>query len=93
MFISQCHRGTALDGFFQQILGDTNITKIAWLGSGCSPATEPTAEISHYYNVVQVWIWMSDCGVLLALPYGAREFRVVFPLSAHTSVFRLTCLL
>ncbi len=50
----QCDRRTALDEFFWQILGDPELTKIAWLGSGCSPATEPTAEISYYYNITQV---------------------------------------
>ncbi len=28
--------------------------KLAVIGSGCSVATEPTAEISHYYNITQV---------------------------------------
>ena len=29
-------------------------TKLAIIGSGCSPATEPTAEVSHYYNISTV---------------------------------------
>ena len=48
----QCNRTVALDAFFQQILQDP--VKISWIGSGCSVATEPTAEISHYYNITQV---------------------------------------
>ena len=27
---------------------------VAVMGSGCSPATEPTAEIDHYYNLTHV---------------------------------------
>ena len=48
----QCNRTVVLDGFFKQILQDP--VKISWIGSGCSVATEPTAEISHYYNITQV---------------------------------------
>ena len=48
----QCDRQTALDSFFQQIFATE--VKLAWLGSGCSVATEPTAEVSHYYNMAQV---------------------------------------
>ena len=29
-------------------------SRSGWIGSGCSVATEPTAEISHYYNITQV---------------------------------------
>jgi len=50
--ILQCNRTVALDGFFKQIIQDP--VKISWIGSGCSVATEPTAELSHYYNVTQV---------------------------------------
>ena len=28
--------------------------KLAIIGGGCSIATEPTAEVSHYYNITQV---------------------------------------
>ncbi len=45
----------ALMGFFQQLLGDEK-ARLFWLGSGCSPATEPTAEISHYFNITQVQV-------------------------------------
>lgn len=51
MFI-QCNRTVALDVFFDQIISEP--TKLAVMGSGCSVATEPTAEISHYYNISQV---------------------------------------
>ena len=42
----------ALDAFYNQITSAP--VKIALIGSGCSPATEPTAENSHYYNITQV---------------------------------------
>jgi len=42
----------ALDAFFNQI--SHYPLKIAWIGSGCSVATTPTAEISHQYNITQV---------------------------------------
>ena len=48
----QCNRTVALDAFFKQIVQDP--VKISWIGSGCSVATEPTAEVSHYYNITQV---------------------------------------
>ena len=48
----QCDRSIALDGFFRMITGEPTV--IALIGSGCSPATEPTAEVSHYYNITQV---------------------------------------
>ncbi len=48
----QCDRTMALDSFFTQV--GTDPVKVALLGSGCSVATEPTAEISYYFNLVQV---------------------------------------
>jgi len=49
---SQCNRTVALDALFDQIL--LGPAKVALIGSGCSPATEPTAEVSHYYNITHV---------------------------------------
>ena len=48
----QCDRTVALNAFFDQIISDP--VKIGVIGSGCSVATEPTAEISHYYNITHV---------------------------------------
>ena len=42
----------ALDAFYNQIISAP--VKIALIGSGCSIATEPTAENSHYYNITHV---------------------------------------
>ena len=52
--VLQCSRTTALDVFFEQILSETEYQKLAVIGAGCSLATEPTAEISHQFNITQV---------------------------------------
>lgn len=49
---SQCDRSEALQGLFKQLLYSP--TKIALIGSGCSLATGPTAEVSHFYNISQI---------------------------------------
>ena len=49
---SQCNRTVALDAFVKQIVQYP--VKIGWIGSGCSLATEPTAEITQHYNITQV---------------------------------------
>ena len=54
LFLLQCVRTIALDALFNQLLAEDGISKVAVLGCGCSLATEPTAEVSHYYNVTQV---------------------------------------
>ena len=48
----QCERTTALNALYAGLLEPP--IKIAVVGAGCSVATEPTAEISHYYNLTQV---------------------------------------
>ena len=48
----QCKRQKSYDAFFDGILSDP--VKLAVVGSGCSVATEPIAEISHYWNISQV---------------------------------------
>ena len=48
----QCSRPTALKSFFHQITSEP--TKVGWVGSGCSVATEPTSEITQFYNITQV---------------------------------------
>lgn len=44
-----------MDGLFTQLYEPPG-GKIALIGSGCSIATEPTAEVSHYYDIAQVYI-------------------------------------
>ena len=48
----QCNRTIAFSAFFDQVLRGP--TKVALIGSGCSVATEPTAEVSQFYNLTQV---------------------------------------
>ena len=50
---TQCDRTAALNGFFTQLLQPPQ-NKLALIGSGCSVATEATAQIAHYYNITQV---------------------------------------
>ena len=52
LIIPQCNRGRSLDAFFDGIQSDP--VKLAVVGCGCSPATEPVAEISHQWNISQV---------------------------------------
>lgn len=62
---SQCDKKAALDVYHQQVFNPP--TKIGILGSGCSVSTEPTALISHYYNLNQVmymYIYMYVCVLL-----------------------------
>jgi hypothetical protein len=48
----QCDRTTALQAVHTELLQPP--TKIGIIGSGCSVATEPSAEVSRYYNLTQV---------------------------------------
>ena len=41
-----------MSSFFHEI--NFPPTKVGWVGSGCSPATEPTAELTQFYNITQV---------------------------------------
>ena len=50
----------ALDAFFKHIT-DENTTYIATACCGCSVATIPVAEISHYWNIPQVY----SCGLIM----------------------------
>ncbi|CAI8019329.1 Gamma-aminobutyric acid type B receptor subunit 2, partial [Geodia barretti] len=50
---SKCTRTDSLDAFFQETQ-DGTVPKIAVIGCGCSTATEPVAEISHYWNITQI---------------------------------------
>ena len=49
----QCNHSVALKSFFHQVVWNGAV-KLALIGSGCSVATEPTADISHFYNITQV---------------------------------------
>ena len=49
----QCNHSVALKSFFHQVVWNEPV-KLALIGAGCSVATEPTADISHFYNITQV---------------------------------------
>ena len=51
---TQCetYATVALDALYTQLLHPP--TKIGIIGSGCSVATETTAQVSHYYNITHV---------------------------------------
>ena len=55
MVILQCSHTDSLAAFFKDV-GSGAVPKIAVIGCGCSVATEPMAEISHYWNIPQVAI-------------------------------------
>ena len=70
----QCDRTVALDAFFKHIT-DENTAYIATVCCGCSTATIPVAEISHYWNIPQVLIILiilmwSNNGVLKVTNIG-----------------------
>ena len=45
----------SLDEFFKGIQSEP--VKLAVVGCGCSVATEPVAEISHHWNISQVYMY------------------------------------
>ena len=51
-FQCETHGTTALDALYTELLQPP--TKVGIIGSGCSLATEPTAQVSHYYNITHV---------------------------------------
>ena len=50
----QCDETTALQVLLQQVLSETENTKVAVVGAGCSQATDITAQVSHQFNLLQV---------------------------------------
>ena len=53
IFFLQCDHTASLDAFFE-LFWQSNTTYVALLGCGCSQATIPVAETSHYWNIPQV---------------------------------------
>ncbi|CAI8020636.1 Gamma-aminobutyric acid type B receptor subunit 1 [Geodia barretti] len=70
---SQCDRSTAIRSYFTQITNPP--TKVGWVGSGCSPATEPTAELTQYHNIAQVSCVSSSPDL-----HNRQRFRYYFQL-------------
>ena len=49
----------ALDALYTELLQPP--TKVSIIGSGCSLAIEPTAQVSHYYNIKHVRYYSYVC--------------------------------
>ncbi|XP_014679855.1 PREDICTED: gamma-aminobutyric acid type B receptor subunit 1-like [Priapulus caudatus] len=49
----KCWAGLGVHGLHELIFNDTNI-KVLVIGAGCSPVSQATAEVSHYWNLVQI---------------------------------------
>ena len=49
----QCEASASIRGFFD-LITDESAPKIMLIGSDCSVSSEPIAEISHHWNLVQV---------------------------------------
>ena len=43
------------------------VPKIAVIGCGCSTATEPVAEISHYWNITHVSIQLFPLATIMSV--------------------------
>ena len=73
----QCSLVQALDQFIKQISEPP--TKVAAIGAGCSLATEPTAEISHYWQIPQVFFILTAqrCTTCNRCTSGFYHFIVV----------------
>ena len=54
-YIMQCSRTASLNAFMEDFRNDSQPTYVSLLCCGCSTATIPVAEISHYWNIPQVY--------------------------------------
>ena len=52
----QCNRTHSLNAFFGEMRREHPLQYVAVVGCGCSIATEPVAEVSHYYNIPMVGV-------------------------------------
>jgi gamma-aminobutyric acid type B receptor len=75
---SQCNRTIALDLFHEVVHaeGDNFTQNIGIIGAGCSVATLPIAEISHYYNIPMI-SWASAAAELSDRVKYRNYFRPV----------------
>ena len=60
----QCHRPQAIRALFKQVPYSVP-KRIALIGGGCSVASEPTAEISQHFNMMQVRVLISKEGEII----------------------------
>lgn len=82
-FTTQCDRTDSFQTYFDVVQSDHIVPLIALLGCGCSPATEPVAEISHYEDLIHVrrsYIMCSNnlCGKIVhAYMYDTSRCQVL----------------
>ena len=55
--LMQCFQTASLDAFFTHFLNSSQETYLSTLCCGCSTATIPVAEVSHYWNIPQVYLF------------------------------------
>ena len=79
----------SLKAFITQILHEP--TKLAVIGSGCSPATEPTAELSHFYNITQVSLSTTSLSAKLCVCMEGGGVRDIGQNCAHIRLALLAC--
>jgi gamma-aminobutyric acid type B receptor len=79
---SFCEHTTALESL-HRLLFEKQRTMIAMMGSGCSLATEPTAEIDHYYNLTHISCVSSS--ILLSNRTRYRAYFQMLPSEADIS--------
>ena len=80
-----------MDALFNQIIPGP--VKIAVIGSGCSVATEATADISHYYNITHVKKYMLSAVYSIRIVYNQLKIICKFLVACmhiHTSILPCT---
>ncbi|XP_071803868.1 gamma-aminobutyric acid type B receptor subunit 1-like isoform X1 [Asterias amurensis] len=87
---TSCDGGEATDVMYRELF-NRSTTKIMILGAGCSIATEPTAQASHHWNLIQI-SYGSSSPKLSSRTLFPRFFRLLSPESlyniAKLAIFR-----
>ncbi|XP_022105910.1 gamma-aminobutyric acid type B receptor subunit 1-like isoform X2 [Acanthaster planci] len=83
---TKCDGGTATDVMYREVY-NSSTTEIMILGGGCSIATEPTAQASHHWNLLQLSYAASSPELSNRLMYP-RFFRMT-PTDSALNVVRL----
>ncbi|XP_022088746.1 gamma-aminobutyric acid type B receptor subunit 1-like [Acanthaster planci] len=74
---TECDGGKATDEMYRELFNKTT-TKVMVIGAGCSIATEPTAQASHYWNLIQI-SYASSSPKLSTRSLFPRFFRLYPP--------------
>ncbi|XP_071790355.1 gamma-aminobutyric acid type B receptor subunit 1-like [Asterias amurensis] len=81
-----CDGGKATDAMYRELY-NRSTTKMMILGGGCSTATEPTAQASHHWNLIQI-SFTSTSPKLSQRETYPRFFRLISTLSMH-NIFKI----